>query len=346
MPDQLNFEFDFLDADGGEAGTGFDDLDLGLENSFPPFDFNTLSPTSGPFTPKSCAPSFYTRAAYPASPDFAPTTERKSVRPWIMKQVPPEKAFSITIPVALNFNFEEEALGLESSNQCVARLSKLSVDLHEHAITVPISGSTDSDLPTEQCVMQEALQRGYRLDETFRVTQEMIDVYPSVLNIASRRQILGSDCVSGTYFGTISTMDYATVLLAISCHLRLTAIFETLFYHSRVCIKMRKFQTDPCRAAPIKVGSFTPPPSSAVPMQMLLIVHMSTQLSSFADQLVTWIKDDSSTDNIAERSDDDASPNVLRLSLGAAENVKKKAHGLTENLSKLRNEMLQSGLLA
>ncbi|KAH7348436.1 hypothetical protein BKA65DRAFT_476850 [Rhexocercosporidium sp. MPI-PUGE-AT-0058] len=255
----------------------------------------------------------------------------------------------------------------DSAQDFVRKLSQLNVDLSDHKTTLPPM-SVHDELPPEldiACPQNE----GYVLEDTFRLTQSLIEIYPSFLHLfinptstPSQTTTPESDWLGTDMFGNDGTsspdsassstlshakqpMDHASILLLISCHLRVIDIYDILFKHMDVCIGQNgvaKTARQAALTAPtLSIGNYIPPPSSAVPMQMLLLVQFASQLYNFAVDMASEIPfppNDTSSGGTID--------STLVLTKAAAENVKDRAGNMSQRLSSLRSKMLNSGLLA
>ena len=96
----------------------------------------------------------------------------------------------------------------------------------------------------------------------------------------------------------------------------------------------------------LKIGDFAPPPSAAVPMQMLLLVQFATRLSNYAADLAEEIREPEEESPQSESSNESSSNETLALTRAAAENVKSRANNMSQELSTMRVLMLQSGHFA
>ncbi|PVH78079.1 hypothetical protein DL98DRAFT_257548 [Cadophora sp. DSE1049] len=254
----------------------------------------------------------------------------------------------------------------ESAKSFVRKLSQLNVDLSDHKATLPPL-SVHDDLPPDLDVACPQSDE-YVLEDTFRLTQSLIDIYPSFLHLfinptpSSKSTTPDSDFLStgmfendgGSSSSTASSntssnakqpLDYASILLLISCHLRVIDIYDTLFKHMDTCISQRGMAKNARQAAlsapTLSIGNYIPPPSSAVPMQMLLLVQFASQLYNYAIDLASEIPSPQDISSVGGQTD-----STLGLTKAAAENVKDRAGNMSQRLSDLRTEMLNSGLLA
>jgi hypothetical protein len=217
----------------------------------------------------------------------------------------------------------------------------------------------------------------YSIDELFQLTQDLIDVYPSFLNALFGTQVSSASTPSsmtdssGVSNDTNTSTppdqtsragpmlvprggsrkappDHSSILLILSVHLRLIGVYEELFKHMSVCMNhkgeiLTPGQMEVNLAAPqLRMGSYKPPPSSAIPMAMLLFVQFSSQLSNYATELAAEIQD--SGEGEPHSSGAKSNPNALLRA--AAEDVQKRAKNMADELCRVRNAMLNSGLLA
>jgi len=277
----------------------------------------------------------------------------------------------------LNF----EILEPQSERECIRKLSQLSADLFEHGHTIPPMsiyepppvGNGDHGVPQENQGGQDLSK--YSVSETLRLTQSLIDIYPAFLNAflphptsqsSNASSAWSSGSMSNTYFqnaqhtSTSSTasphkrspqsLDHSSILLILSCHLRLLSIYEALFTHMQTCYDQRGVPKSPHEASLqvplLKIGDFVPPPSAAIPMQMLLVVQFASQLFNYAADLAAEIREPESGTPQSDSSSESSSNDTLALTRAAAENVKARASNMAQELKAMRILMLQSGHLA
>ncbi|KAK0121739.1 hypothetical protein ONS95_010025 [Cadophora gregata] len=255
----------------------------------------------------------------------------------------------------------------DSARSFVRKLSQLNVDLSDHKATLPPLSIHDDLAPDLDVACSQS--DGYVLEDTFRLTQSLIEIYPGFLHVfvnptpSTQSTTPDSNCSSndisennrrssssGTASSTTSSnakqpLDHASILLLISCHLRVVEIYDTLFKHMDVCVSQRGMAKNARQAAisapTLSIGSYTPPPSSAVPMQMLLLVQFASQLCSYAIDLASEIPCPQDAPNSSQQID-----STLKLTKAAAENVKDRASYMSQRLSDLRAGLLNLGLLA
>jgi hypothetical protein len=268
--------------------------------------------------------------------------------------------------------FEDTVLILWSSqSKLIRQLSDLSIRLYEHSGLMPPQSIHDPG-PTNN--MKD--YSNYSVDELLTLTQELIDVYPCFLNtffgpqpsqasssssmtessgtspetnnsIPQNRWSNGDSMRNSSGISGTPPPDHSSILLILSCHLRLIGIYEHLFKHMKICMMQKGIPETPGQieasfsAPQLRVGSYKPPPSSAVPMQMLLLVHFASQLSSYATDLAAEMHGQDGGEPFSTRKDDQ-----VALSRAAAEDVKGRAKDMFDELGKVRNKMINSGLLA
>ncbi|KAG0647640.1 Isoflavipucine cluster transcription factor [Hyphodiscus hymeniophilus] len=259
-----------------------------------------------------------------------------------------------------------------SATHCIRQLSELSVSLFEHSNTIPPQSIHDP-IPENE-VYEEAMSLRaqdyayYTADETFRVTQELIDIYPSFIELFARRNVsLPEESEAQTSptgdqrvdrlgpiipnFSNPERLDHASILLILSCHLRLLDIYDELFKHMEVCIEQRGIVCNPRQAtfsAPqLKIGNFTPPVTAAVSMQILMLVHFATSLCDYAVELDRQVQDsENGCANGEILPSDQGGDGARLLSVVSSRQVKERASAMLQHLSSLRALMLREGLMA
>jgi hypothetical protein len=295
--------------------------------------------------------------------------------------LPPQQSDLDSFRYSTKWGQAIELLEPQSESDCISKLSNLSRDLYEHGNTVPpltiydppsaFMGDDRTSQGTQNCLELS----NYRVDETLRLTQCLIDIYPTFLNAflshpVSQSSNAGStlppDRTSNTYLGTapnlptsltgssqdhtLETLDHASILLILSCHLRLISIYEALFHHMKQCYSQGGISVTPSQAAlnvpPLRIGNFTPPPSAAVPMQMLLVVQFASRLFNYAADLASEIGDPEQGTPQSDSLNGDSTDDTLALTRATAENVKNRASKMSQELGAMRSIMLQSGHLA
>lgn len=350
----------------------FDDMNLAGQTPFLPMDFNSLiagSQHEQPLSPRS------SRVQSLKEANLSRTIKTTSN---IADNLPPQPNFRELVGNVTKVGQPFEILEPESESNCIRKLSQLGIDLFEHSNTIPPLSMYDSPSTNPEddpvYVQPQTCQdySGYRVDETFRLTQNLVDIYPTFLNAflphpmsqsSNANPTWSSDRMSNTYFetaqhpttssskaSTLQTLDHSSILLILSCHLRLIGIYEALFTHMQLCFKQGGIARTPQQATlnipQLKIGDFAPPPSAAVPMQMLLLVQFATRLSNYAADLASEIGEPEEGTPQGESSNGISSNETLALTRAVAENVKSRASNMSQELSTMRVLMLQSGHFA
>ena len=187
-----------------------------------------------------------------------------------------------------------------SVSQCIRQLSELSRRLYEHSITIPpqdICAPIPENESYEDVMNTRALNyANYKPDDTFQLTQELIDIYPSFIDLFTRRKVAYApqtpqdsttfnldaldDGNSREVLGPIApsitnslTLDHSSILLLASCHLRLIDIYDELFKHMKFCIDQRGMAMTPeqttFKTVQLRIGNYVPPTTTAIPMHPL-----------------------------------------------------------------------------
>ena len=259
----------------------------------------------------------------------------------------------------------------QSIGQCIRRLSDLSVRLYEHGATIPPQ-SIHNTIPENESYVDVMNARAkvyanYKVDDTLQLTQELIDVYPSFINIFARRKISQAShssrtptnfepekvCdQSGASLRPIApslsnplALDHSSILLILSCHLRLIDIYDELFKHMQFCIDQKGAicaSQQSFSAPQLRIGNYVPPMTTSAPMQMFLLLHFATSLCDHAVELEECIREPGDRMESSLRSPNGRNADgMTALSLASAEKVKDRATGMLQHLSSLRTLMLR-----
>ena len=188
------------------------------------------------------------------------------------------------------------------------QLAELSISLEEHtSLFPPLSIHRErSDQRTNVPY--------FSLDQTFHLTQSLIDLYPQFVKVfVSRDSIdlqqppsngLNSLEASVGHASNCSPKDsdmtsdiapipwpqpnHASILLILSCHHRLIDMWQSIFSH----ISAMPAHTLGQHCLKFKVGSFVPSTtSSAVPMEIIMVVELATQLLGRIKEMVDRIEE-------------------------------------------------------
>jgi len=261
-------------------------------------------------------------------------------------------------------------LSPESVTDCMRRLSQLSIDLFEHSKTVPPQSIHDPDHISNQKLSEDYDK--YTVEDTFRLTQDLVEIYPrfmaafftSETNTPSFTSTEDNISTGSSEFSTQATpspadtqrtqpempFDHSSVLLILSCHLRLISVYDELFKHMKRCIIQKGIALTPQQARltspQMKIGSYTPPPSSAVPMQMLLLIQFSTQLFHYAADLASEVRRGEPSSSTGESENESVGDMALAMARAAADNVESRAKSMSQELGDMRSQVLRGGMLA
>ena len=99
----------------------------------------------------------------------------------------------------------------------------------------------------------------------------------------------------------------------------------------------------------LKIGSYVPPPSAAVPMQMLLLMQLASQLAEYAGELASGLRGSPNghgEGSLGEPAVEGSKDGKFALSLLTADTVKGRASSMAQQLNAVRIKMLQEGFLA
>jgi hypothetical protein len=100
----------------------------------------------------------------------------------------------------------------------------------------------------------------------------------------------------------------------------------------KICIALKGVATLPQQKAitgpQLRIGAWVPPPSSAVPMQVLLLVQFASQLFKYANDLASEIKGLDEGSSPRKSTMGVAMDDALAISRAAAENVKRRANDM------------------
>lgn len=270
--------------------------------------------------------------------------EQDSRRRLTYDQNPPDNRVKLT---------GEENHASDAKERCVRRLSKLSIDLYEHGRTVPPQSiHVNDDTPFDD----SAPYLSFSIDNTFRLTQSLIDIYPACIDAFTQPSLITiseqsnseesgefRQKISSNTLSSITHLDNPSILLLLSCHMRLIDIFEEIIKHFHTSIAQRGTPPNPKQAAlttpALRIGTYVLPRSVAISMQMLLLVQLGTQLSEHAQNLWTHIepayKDQETSTGM--------NTGVCALSLTTAETVKRRADSMAMDLRDIKVLMDNTG---
>lgn len=286
---------------------------------------------------------------------------------------------------------ESTRVAPELEKDVICQLAELSVGLYEHIKSIPPISIHDS-LPRfkdtlaagENAPNPQIDPRTYNFkpEDTFSLSQKLVDVYPNIMSIffpdnMIRPPYMGDGDFDAwilrwrstnddlcnerdqrseiPHFSTPAPIDQSSLLLLLSCHLRLLDIFDKLFEHMHICTDsgLGAYNVGtPFQPPQVRVGSFVAPPSSAIPMQMLLFIQLASQLSEYASVLHSKIRltkhgEGANTEDVEETGKmRDLTPPQDSVTWTIAESVKRRAKRATEEISRIRGTLLQRGFFA
>ncbi|KAM3073605.1 hypothetical protein ACMFMG_004510 [Clarireedia jacksonii] len=240
------------------------------------------------------------------------------------------------------------------ASSCIQTLSKLAVDLHGHRMTVPPQSIHKRGSPLNI----SAPYSDFSIDKTFRLTQSLVDIYPSCIEtFVTRTAILSSanfremnfdnsrEPLTSTVASGVVEIDQPSILLILSCHMRLIDIYEELYKHAQACMAGEgtacSYQQTNLSIPALRIGSYVPPPSMAVSIQMMLLMHLLTQLLDYATQLLTLIQPSRHAGETVGMK-----TSGTEISLGTAENVRNGARNMVAQFSRLQGTMREQGIIA
>jgi hypothetical protein len=264
----------------------------------------------------------------------------------------------------------------QSVSQCIRQLSELSRRLYEHGITIPpqdIHAPVPENEPYEDVMNTRAQNyENYKADDTLQITQELIDIYPSFMDLFTRRKVAYApqtpqdstafdlntlnDVQPKEVLGPIApsitnplALDHSSILLIVSCHSRLIDIYDELFKHMQVCIDQRGMAFTPeqttFKAPQLRIGNYVPPTGTAIRMQMLLLLHFATSLCDHAVELESHIREPEDGAGSSKNSQSAIGGDEMKaLSLALAKMVKDRANRMVLHLSSMRAMMLKDGM--
>jgi hypothetical protein len=156
-------------------------MDLETKSSFPQLDFNLP-----PF--RKCTDNVENlfQISSPPSPHSRRSihsTVSSRLSPPALASSPSRMDLALPTPQLPIWNAIPRDSHQLSVTQCIRQLSELSIGLFEHSNTIP--PQSIHDLAPEDEMYQDTMNdrardySSYRVDDTFRLTQELIDLYPS-----------------------------------------------------------------------------------------------------------------------------------------------------------------------
>lgn len=256
-------------------------------------------------------------------------------------------------------------------HQLVHQLSVLNIELYESAESMPPQSIHDHATPESK--LRDYSK--YSLEHLLTLTQTLIDIYPRFMNAFFGRPFPSSLRFSNTsnadtadggtafsfdesYSRNSSAQDappdphkpspdLSSVLLLISCHLRLVGIWEQLLKHMRVCAHQRGVAVTAGQKAAnvspprLQIGSFTPPQSAASPMYAVMFSQFAIQLLQYATDLGTEIQGYQNRES--QLGNFDIGNSTAALSLAAVHDVKIRSTEFRQEMGVLSESIMGSG---
>lgn len=193
----------------------------------------------------------------------------------------------------------------------IRQLRELCISLSEHAATIPPLSIHQSRGQNQDSMELEGLPNAsiasigngrslFTIDQTFRVTQSLVNIYPCVNSTIRKppesstvlishpvkshltQSASGPDGLSITEFSNLifepadsPTLDHGLIFLLLSCHHQVLDIWNTILRHMEAVANLAIMP--PCQK--LQVGSFVPSLSStSTTVQSALTIELATQL--------------------------------------------------------------------
>jgi hypothetical protein len=353
------FSHDFSDST-------LNDLDLDNQVSFPQIDSDGMAPGTHPEPLPKLAkqPQFRgedssrtSNILFDPTPNLAPPSARGP--PW----------------ATTRYGHTFELLEPESEIDCIRKLSQLNIDLFEHSNSLPplsIYDTPPEDIARDSAYVGAKDYSKYVVEDTFRLTQSLVDLYPTFLNAFLPHPTANNSSDNSSWLqGGMSNArfqasqypvprtasssqassrpppDHSSIFLILACHMRVIDLYEALFKHMKLCLKQQGFAKTPqqVKVPQLTIGSYAPPPSAAVPMQMLLVVQFASQLFNYSTDLASAL---GGSEGVTPHSDSNCSAgdDAFAATRAAVENVKSQTSSMSQEMSAMRVLLLNSGLLA
>jgi hypothetical protein len=361
-----------------EIDPTFASIDFENQDWYPPFEFNPP-----PYMNQADQNQKINNTVQVRSPFDAGRPQNKiSSQPLLGAEVAPPRSSSKNYAILSQGSGRDiQRCQNPGPESLIRQLSELTIGLHEHSKKIPPQSIHDpilqSELGAEDTSANSRPQdyANYCLDETFQMTQDLINIYPFFISTFLCRESTGTGIVEPSAWRQYSVsedpisqeirppiapslsnplaVDHPSILLILSCHLRLIDIYEELFKHMEICIAQKGIACTPAQVSyvgtPLKIGSYVPPPSAAVPMQMLLLIQFASQLAEHAADLVSGLKRSPNGDGegcLGEAVAEGSRDGKLVSCLLSADTVNCRASDMAQHLNSLRVKMLQMGFLA
>ena len=174
----------------------------------------------------------------------------------------------------------------------------------------------------------------FAIDDTFHLTQSLIELYPSFVDLAFRpsahsRGEVHTEPSSEAGHETQPELDHASVLLILSCHHRLVDVWESIFAHFEAVLDRGEQLGRRC--GKIAVRSFEPPQAMGVKIQMVLMIQFAEELCAHIRRL---LKELALTRPTSRRQQHEAPADAVAM---ASDAVLKRAEGMLERIVHLHS---------
>ena len=249
------------------------------------------------------------------------------------------------------------------------KLNRLSLDLYNHKAVIPSQSIHEHGFADGLAMRpDQGRYKGYSVDDTFQLTQNLVDVYPRFIQIflmkrsvvpmtASLVDNLQGSASNDSVYGHTTTqsetpplteaselndvaVDHSSVFLLVSCHTCLIEIYEELFQHMTLCIRdIDMYKEEQLVSPTLVIGKYTPPPDAAAQMQILLIVQLAAQLSCHADTLVACLENPRSKVDSGISHHREGLDGFNLMSLSGAKAVQARANKVFHKLAEFRNSL-------
>ncbi|KAG9232547.1 hypothetical protein BJ875DRAFT_466492 [Amylocarpus encephaloides] len=263
---------------------------------------------------------------------------------------------------AIGWPVSPKPLVRDSPAGLIRRLSELSIKLYEEGELMPPMSVHDQTPEGDKARNHKDYSR-FSLESVITFTEDLTGIYPIFMAAlfgphdykSAEKQ--GADAQIGkgnsalennSFISHSSKLDHSAVLLILSCHLRLIGIWEHLLKHMEVCIKQKGVAFLPAQKEAnlkipvLRIGNFVPPPSVAIPMQMLMFTQYLSRLHGCASDLTCRIQSSEERENFLSPA---CWEGPAALSLKAAADVKSRANETSEQFKILSGLAVSSGLI-
>lgn len=233
----------------------------------------------------------------------------------------------------------------------VQELSDLNVELYAHSSSIPRPPkSTTEPLSWKG--------KDFAIDRTFQLSQKMIEVlnrlYPRSLETLPPNRLTPASSTSqsspsqgeltsgNTNQGrTAPYVDQGSLLLILSCYLRLIDTYDNIFGNMQACLDRSSITApeDYVNLPNVTVGSFSFPTTSA--LQITMILHLASQLLDRLREVTGSIRTTSNDDSDPGRARDEdaAGGSAVDITTMTLEAVTSRQNELVRRIKLLRQSL-------